>query len=117
MFKNYNNYGNSSFWLDNNSDIDVLTGEKLSSGKDLVQLAAYKRAIANFVQIVTGKSIPVNFKGKDSYTDGKSVVIGSSLKDENFDIAVGLALHEGSHVSITDFDVLKRLMDKKTNTI
>ena len=59
MFKNYNNYGNSSFWLDNNSDIDVLTGEKLSSGKDLVQLSSYKRAIANFVQIVTGQ---LNFK-------------------------------------------------------
>ena len=61
MFKNYNNYGNSSFWLDNNSDIDVLTGEKLSSGKDLVQLSSYKRAIANFVQIVTGQ-YQLNFK-------------------------------------------------------
>ena len=110
MFKNYNNYGNSSFWLDNNSDIDVLTGEKLSSGKDLVQLSSYKRAIANFVQIVTGQSIPVKFQSGDSYTDGKSVTIGANLKDQNFDIAVGLALHEGSHVSITDFDVLKKLM-------
>ena len=54
MFGKYNNYGNSSFWLDNNSDVDVLTGLKRESGKDLVQLAAYKRAIANFVQIVTG---------------------------------------------------------------
>ena len=104
MFKNYNNYGNSSFWLDNNSDIDVLTGEKLSSGKDLVQLSSYKRAIANFVQIVTGQSIPVKFQSGDSYTDGKSVTIGANLKDQNFDIAVGLALHEGSHVSITDFE-------------
>ena len=70
MFGNYNNYGNSSFWLDNNSDVDVLTGLKRESGKDLVQLAAYKRAIANFVQIVTGKSIPVKFQGKESYTYG-----------------------------------------------
>ena len=93
MFGNYNNYGNSSFWLDNNSDVDVLTGLKRESGKDLVQLAAYKRAIANFVQIVTGKSIPVKFQGKESYTNGKQVTIGANLKDDNFDVAVGLALN------------------------
>ena len=103
------NYGNSSFWLDQDSNIDVLTGEKLKPGKDLVKLASYQRAIGNFVNIVTGENIPVNFTGKDSYTDGKSVVIGSDLKDSNFDSAVGLALHEGSHIKLTDFNILKNL--------
>ena len=117
MFGNYNNYGNSSFWLDNNSDVDVLTGLKRESGKDLVQLAAYKRAIANFVQIVTGKSIPVKFQGKESYTDGQEVTIGANLKDDNFDIAVGLALHEGSHISITDFEIIKALANNKDNIL
>ena len=49
---------NSSFWMDNDSDVDVLTGEKINIGKDLVKLAAYKRAISNFVNIVTGENIP-----------------------------------------------------------
>ena len=117
MFGNYNNYGNSSFWLDNNSDVDVLTGLKRESGKDLVQLAAYKRAIANFVQIVTGKSIPVKFQGKESYTNGKQVTIGANLKDDNFDVAVGLALHEGSHISITDFEIISAIATNKDNIL
>ena len=99
---------NSSFWFDESDDIDVLTGEKIQLGKDYIKLAATKRAIANFVQIVTGKNIPVKFsKRGDSCTDGKSVTISANLKDKDFDPAVGLALHEGSHVLLTDFDTLK----------
>ena len=64
------NYNNSSFWFDQTDSVDVLTGEKINIGKDYIKLAATKRAIANFVQIVTGKNIPVNFNSKgDSYTD------------------------------------------------
>ena len=102
---------NSSFWMDDNLNVDVLTGEKLKPGKDLVKLAATKRAISNFVNIVTGQNIPVTFKGKDSYTDGKKVVIGSNLKDGNFDVAVGLALHEGSHIKLTNFDSLTNIRE------
>ena len=101
---------NSSFWLNDSDNIDVLTGEKLQLGKDYIKLAATKRAIANFVQIVTGKNIPVKFsKRGDSYTDGTSVTITANLKDKDFDPAVGLALHEGSHILLTDFDTLKDL--------
>lgn len=102
---------NSSFWMDDDFNVDVLTGEKLKPGKDLIKLAATKRAISNFVNIVTGQNIPVTFKGKDSYTDGKSVVIGSNLKDGNFDVAVGLALHEGSHIKLTDFKSLTKIQE------
>ena len=97
--------------MDDNLNVDVLTGEKLKPGKDLVKLAATKRAISNFVNIVTGQNIPVTFKGKDSYTDGKKVVIGSNLKDGNFDVAVGLALHEGSHIKLTNFDSLTKIKE------
>ncbi len=45
----------------------------------------------------------------DSYTDGKKVVISSNVKDKNFDSIVGLALHEGSHIKLSDFDFLKEL--------
>ena len=55
---------NSSFWFDDSNDVDILTGEKIQLGKDYIKLAATKRAIANFVQIVTGKNIPVKFNKK-----------------------------------------------------
>ena len=33
------------------------------------------------------------------------------MNDKEFDPVVGLALHEGSHVKLTDFNSLKELMD------
>ena len=113
-------YGNSSFWFDSKWDVeddfDILTGEDIEKkpGKDLIKLAAYQRAISNFVNIVTGEIIPVTFKNNNdgsSHTDGKTVVISSNLKDKDFDPAVGLALHEGAHVKLSDFKLLKFLMD------
>jgi hypothetical protein len=74
-------------------------------------LHAYRNAVSNFVRIVTGENIKVQFEGRQSYTDGKSVTIGASLKDADFDPAVGLALHEGSHIKLTDFKVLKDMDD------
>ena len=91
----------SSFWMDDITDRDA-------SGVDYTKLAATQRAIGNFVNIVTGKQIPVVFQSNDrSYTDGEQVVIGSKLDDTNFDPTVGLALHEGSHIAYTDFDIFK----------
>jgi hypothetical protein len=71
-------------------------------------MAAHRRAIANFVSIVTGKNIPVKFNTKgNSYTDGKAVVISSKVAEPNeFDPAVGLALHEGSHIKLSNFTLL-----------
>ena len=105
-----NSYSNSSFWLDE----DFLDDEKYSSAKDkpkvdYIKLAGYKRAIANFVRIVTSKDdIKVAYSsGRDSYTDGKTVVISSKLDEKEFDSTVGLALHEGSHCALTDFGFTK----------
>ncbi len=111
-----NNY--SSFWMDSDWDtrntsifdddeVEVNTKPKT----DLVALAGYRRAIANFVTIVTGESdIKVIFNSNDdSYTDGKTVTIGSKLDDKLFDPSVGLALHEGSHIKLSDFEFLKNL--------
>jgi hypothetical protein len=71
-------------------------------------MAAHRRAIANFVSIVTGKNIPVKFNTKgNSYTDGTTVVISSKVAEPNeFDPAVGLALHEGSHIKLSNFTLL-----------
>jgi len=105
---------NSSFWWNDNDDTDVDSflglDTEVKKGKDLVALAGYKRAISNFVNIVTEQSIPVVFNSNDqSYTDGKKVVIGSNIDDKKFDVAVGLALHEGSHIKLSDFTLLKNL--------
>jgi len=105
---------NSHFWMDDtvDTDVDSFLGldTEVKKGKDLVALAGYKRAISNFVNIVTEDNIPVVFNSNDSsYTDGKKVVIGSNLDDKKFDVAVGLALHEGSHIKLSDFTLLKNL--------
>ena len=100
-------YNVSSYWLD-----DRLDNETKEDKKDPLRLSAYRNAIANFVSIVTGQNIPVRFnKSGSSFTDGKSVTISSRLGDKDFDHTVGLALHEGSHIKLTNFDVLKRLDD------
>jgi hypothetical protein len=74
---------------------------------DVTALAGYKRAISNFVRIVTGKNIPVVFATKgDSYTNGKYIVLSSKLEQKEFDVTVGLALHEGSHIAYTDMPAI-----------
>lgn len=105
---------NSSFWYDDFQTDDIIIDNLTDTEKkslDLYKLASSKRAIANFVNIVTNESIPVKFKERgDSYTDGKSVVIGSKIEQpKDFDVAVGLALHEGSHIKLSDFKLLNDL--------
>lgn len=100
----------SKFWL----------GEDFSSEKldvddtyGLLKLAAYRRAIGNFVYILTGKSIPVRFaENSTSMTDGKVVYIGGELAKGQFDPTVGLALHEASHIVKSDFALIKTLWGK-----
>ena len=73
----------SSFWLDKSLFLDenttyVTDVERKSS--DLMKLVSYKRAVSNFVNIVTNKSIPVKFSTRGhSYTDGQAVVIGANV--------------------------------------
>jgi hypothetical protein len=87
---------------------DPITGEtNKPKGKDIFALIGFQRAIGNFVRIVTAENIPVRFSGDDSYTDGKTVNISAGINNGNFDVAVGLALHEGSHIKLTDFKHLK----------
>ena len=63
----------SSFWrtdFDTSSifdDLDSSEDKPKRKGKDIVALAAHRRAIANFVRICTSKDIPVQFtSGGDS---------------------------------------------------
>ena len=97
---------NSSFWLDD----DMLSR---GSGKDIIKLAGYKRAIGNFVKILTkDDSIKVQFSsGQQSYTDGKLVVVSAKIDDKEFDSTVGLALHESAHCILTNFADCKTYLD------
>jgi len=102
----------SSFWLDDTiSNTDVLTGEKFSNKKDYIKMASRLKAVGNFVKIVSGDDVEVKYNNRDeSYTDGKTVTISSKITGKSFDSTVGLALHEGSHVKLSDFQLLKDLM-------
>ena len=115
----------SSFWFDRKTSVDDILGYDLDTGiildekpkpkKDHVVLAGHKRAIGNFVRIVSGENIPVKFVERgDSYTDGKSVTISSTINERNFDHVVGLALHEGSHIAYSDFEAFKDVRYSKT---
>ena len=79
------------------------------SESDPIQLASHRKSIANFVEILTNRPIPVIFQGRRTATTGKEVVISGGITYKNFDVAVGLALHEGSHIVLSDFDLLKNL--------
>ena len=104
-----NNYTN--FWNDIQVNTGVVDEDFVKPKVDPIALAGYRRAIANFVNIVTNRSdIKVRYqKNGDSYTDGKTVTIGSKIDEKNFDHVVGLALHEGSHILLSDFNFLRQL--------
>jgi hypothetical protein len=104
----HNHSNHSDFWLDNSN----------ANLSDHITLAVQRRAISNFVTIVTGKNIPVKYRVEgQSCTDGKVVYISADLKEKNYDVAVGLALHEGSHIALTDFKVLTSLVDLIPNKL
>lgn len=107
----------SDFWLDKDQIDQYIPDEEKESGTanfsiDLIQLAAYRKVISNFVSILTGQNVPVQFftNTDRNSTDGKTVWLSSTIrKKSDFDWSVGLALHEGSHVIKSDFNVLKTM--------
>ena len=115
----------SSFWYDDyDTSYDVLETyggfkkqdlDLYKKTNNLYKLASVRRAISNFVQIVTQKNIPVTFATKsDSKTDGKRVILSADV-DDKFDVSVGLALHEGSHIILSDFKLLSNMNDMLHN--
>ena len=104
-----NNYTN--FWNDIQVNTGVVDDDFVKPKVDYIALAGYRRAIGNFVNIVTNRSdIKVRYQQNgDSYTDGSTVTIGSKIDEKNFDHVVGLALHEGSHILLSDFNFLRQL--------
>lgn len=108
----------SSYWLDDDIFNDDTNAPK-SAGIDMnrvIRLAAVRRAVANFVSILSGKNVPVQYSsGKKSYTDGQTVVISAEEDPAKFDSMVGLALHEGSHILLTDFEFIQAIGQVRDN--
>jgi len=95
----------SKFWLTSNSSDDF----------NLIELANTQRAISNFVKILTKKEIPIEFisnDDSDSMTNGKKIVISSTINMNNIDSIVGLALHEGAHCKYTNFKIVKKISNR-----
>lgn len=111
----------SSYWLDDSGwdEAETAVVDDTNSIDRLVRLASVRRGIGNFVRILTNDpEITVRFSsGKTSYTDGKSVVIAADDNPKNFDVMVGLALHEGSHCLLTDFGFLQTIFRHDKHTI
>lgn len=107
--------GGSKFWMDDSmfNPGYYSYGTQDRTRADIMKMASVKRAITNFVKIVTNEDLKVKYSsGKMSFTDGKTVILSAdAVREKNFDAAVGLALHEGSHIKLSEFDLLKRLPD------
>ena len=114
-------YSSSNYWLKDSifekkqsQFFDEPETLEKESRHDHFQLAQYQRAISNFVRIMTGRNdIVVRYNSKgENYTDGKTITLSPNIKEKEFDTAVGLALHEASHILHSDFDMLKKIMDE-----
>lgn len=106
----------SSYWMD--FDDEKFSGADFTESSNperVIKLASVRRAVANFVRILTNSDkINVEFSsGRDSYTDGTCVVIAAEDDSKHFDSMVGLALHEGSHCLLSDFNINKQLLNRK----
>lgn len=119
-------YSASNYWLRDSvfqkreSLFDKEESLEKNSRYDHLQLAQYQRAIANFVRILSNRTdivVKYNQDGENK-TDGKTVYLSPNIKENEFDSAVGVALHEASHLIYTDFPKLKVMLDElvRTNT-
>lgn len=95
-----NVHAHSEYWLTRDW---LQTMPPRESPEFAMRMAGLRRSTADFVKIICGKDIPVKFSsGKQSYTDGSKIVVISAVTDpEKIDIMVGLALHEASHILLT----------------
>ncbi len=81
----------SNFWVGKHFLDTSKYGKDLPNNIDVIELASCKRAVSNFVNIVTNKDIKVKFETQgSSYTDGDTVTISSKLTDSDFDPIVVL---------------------------
>jgi hypothetical protein len=100
-FDKYVNYFSST--SGNVNDVGIFT-------IDMVRLSSIRKAVSNFVRILTRSPIPVYFNDVEANFNlgGKVIYISATINSkQDFDVAVGQALHEGAHTVKTNFDVVK----------
>jgi len=104
------------FWLDTSKYANYFEDQMdpakqgLVFNIDMVRLSSIRKAISNFVRILTRKNIPVYFNDMDANVNvgGKTIYISAKITSkQDFDVAVGQALHEAAHTLLTDFDAVK----------
>lgn len=117
----YEYSASTNYWLkDSLFDKKTSMFEEESSDKhDYFALAQYKRAITNFVHIMTAdKDIKVEYNNKDiNNTNGKIINLSASIKEKDFDSNVGLALHESSHILYTNFSYVNDIVNSQHTDI
>lgn len=108
MIMKSSSQSHTSSWFDGIRDY-----EPNSELGDMFTLLASKRIISNFTTILTGLNIPVRYNTSGgSYTTGNEIVIGSQVtKPKDFDVVVGLSLHEASHIKLSNFELLNSLQN------
>lgn len=103
----------AEFWLDTSKYANYFeeqldpANQGLVFNIDMVRLSSIRKAIANFVRILARKSIPVYFNDMEENFNvgGKIITISAKITSkQDFDVAVGQALHEAAHTLLTDFD-------------
>jgi len=108
----------SDFWLDDvEQSLFPIDSDESSGDSDLILLASRRRLVSNFVCILTNKNIPVKFINSDviNCTDGKTVWLSASIKNKlDFDWSIGLALHEASHIILSDFSLVEKIFTDKS---
>ena len=98
----------ADFW--DKDEVRRLAGDRTSGNLvKLVKLAAYRDAVVNYVKVVAPKDVTIAFYGAESFTNGQGITISSDVSEKNFDVVVGLALHEASHCLLTDFQLLQQV--------
>lgn len=97
--------------------------DKRATKKDILTKAY---VLAKDMMAVVDPPMRVNVKvsaGADSFTDGKTVVVSTSMFDdkelsvgEQLDTFLGVTIHEGCHLRYTEFKKLKKIFDYKSYT-
>ena len=89
----------TNYWLDSIDRNLVMSNDIESSTSDLIYKMKLKRGVDNFVRALSKRDIPVKFMDRwdTAATDFKTIFIPGNISAKNFDIVIGLALHETSH--------------------
>jgi hypothetical protein len=113
LTKQIENSPASSFWLDENVKQMMISNRALNAGSEkertISKYYEFATVAKNFISILTKKNIPVKYAGPDSATDGEFIILSTDIS--NFDINIGLALHEASHIVYTDMYALTAVRD------